>query len=123
MDVQVAFMGVAVTDLSAGQKFFACLFGKPPDVLVNENEVMWRVNESAWLYVVVDPPRAGHALAALSVPDIDATLAELAGRGLQPASLEEHEGGARKAIFLDPDGNTAAVIAVPADSQERATGP
>jgi hypothetical protein len=122
MDVQVAFTGVAVSDLSAAQKFFERFFGKPPDVLVNENEVMWRVNESAWLYVVVDPPRAGHALAAVSVADMDAALAELAVRGLQPASLEEHGGGARKAIFLDPAGNTAAVIAVPADSQERVTG-
>ena len=114
MDVEVAFTGVAVSDLAAGLDFFERLFGKPPDVLVNDNEVMWRVNEAAWLYAVVDPARAGRALAALSVADLDAALAELAARGLQPSKLEEHEGGARKATFLDPDGNTAALIAVPA---------
>ena len=122
MDVEVAFTGVAVSDLAAGRDFFERLFGKPPDVLVNENEVMWRVNESAWLYAVVDPARAGLALAALSVADLDAALDELASRGLQPSKLEEHEGGARKAIFLDPDGNTAALIGVPATSVEHATG-
>jgi len=92
MDVEVAFTGVAVSDLAAGLDFFERLFGKPPDVLVNDNEVMWRVNEAAWLYAVVDPARAGRALAALSVADLDAALAELAARGLQPSKLEEHEG-------------------------------
>ena len=122
MDVEVAFTGVGVSDLAAGRHFFERLFGKPPDVLVNENEVMWRVNESAWLYIVVDPARAGRALVAMSVADLDAALATLAHRGLQPSKLEEHEGGARKATFLDPDGNTAALIAVPSGSQENATG-
>ena len=123
MDVEIAFTGVAVSDLATGRDFFERLFGKPPDVLVNENEVMWGVNESAWLYVVVDSARAGHALAALSVADLDAALAELASRGLQPSKLEEHEGGARKATFLDPDGNTAALIGIPSGSGERATDP
>jgi hypothetical protein len=123
MHVEVAFTGVAVSDLDTGRDFFQRFFGKPPDVLVNENEVMWRVNESAWLYVVVDSARAGHALAALSVADLDAALAELASRGLQPSKLEEHEGGARKAIFLDPDDNTAALIGIPPGSGERATDP
>jgi catechol 2,3-dioxygenase-like lactoylglutathione lyase family enzyme len=119
MDVEVAFTGVAVSDLEAGRDFYERFFGKPPDVLVNEIEVMWGVNESAWLYIVVDPARAGHALAALSVADLDAALAELASRGLKPSKLEEHEGGARKAVFFDPDGNTAALIGVPTDSRER----
>jgi hypothetical protein len=122
MEVEIAFTGVAVSDLAVGRDFFERLFGKPPDVLVNENEVMWRVNESAWLYVVVDPVRAGHALAALSVADLDVAVAELARRGLEPSALEEHEGGARKAIFFDSDGNTAALIGVPAASGEHATG-
>jgi catechol 2,3-dioxygenase-like lactoylglutathione lyase family enzyme len=117
VDVEIAFTGVGVSDLAVGQDFFERLLGKPPDVLVNEIEVMWRVNESAWLYVVVDQARAGRALAALSVADLDAALAELASRGLRPSKLEEHQGGARKAVFVDPDGNTAALIGVPASSQ------
>jgi catechol 2,3-dioxygenase-like lactoylglutathione lyase family enzyme len=111
MDVQVAFTGVAVSDLATGRDFIARVLGKPPDILVNENEVMWRVTDSAWLYAVVDPARAGDGLAALSVADLDATLDELAGRGLRPTKLEDF--GPRKATFLDPDGNTVAVIEVP----------
>jgi catechol 2,3-dioxygenase-like lactoylglutathione lyase family enzyme len=112
MEIEVAFIGVPVTDLAAGQDFFERLLGSPPDVLVKEDEVMWRVAEAAWLYVVVDPPRAGNSLAALSVGDLDATLAELAARGINPTKVEQVGDDARKATFLDPDGNSIAVIEV-----------
>jgi catechol 2,3-dioxygenase-like lactoylglutathione lyase family enzyme len=120
VDVEVAFTGVAVSNLAGGREFFERVFGRPADILVNENEDMWRVNESAWLYIVVDPARAGHALAALSVADLDSTLAALADRGLRPSKLEDL-GGPRKATFLDPDGNTVAVIEVPQPSRQRTT--
>ncbi len=110
--IEVAFTGVPVTDLGRGQDFFERLLGTPPDVLVNENEVMWRVADAAWLYVVVDPPRAGHALAAVSVPDLEAALVELATRGIGPSLVEQVGEGARKATVLDPDGNSVAIIEV-----------
>ena len=112
MDVEVAFTGVPVSELATGRDFFERLFGRPPDVVVNANEVMWRLADPAWLYVVVDPARAGHALAALSVGDLDATLAELAGRGISAASVEEVGDAGRKATVLDPDGNSVALIEV-----------
>ena len=84
MDVDIAFTGVPVSELATGRDFFERLLGRPADVLVNADEVMWRLADPAWLYVVVDPGRAGHALVALSVGDLDATLAELAGRGIRP---------------------------------------
>jgi catechol 2,3-dioxygenase-like lactoylglutathione lyase family enzyme len=113
MDVEVAFTGLAITDLSGSRDFFERLFGRPADVEVAVDEVMWRLAESAWLYVVVDVARAGDGLVALSVADLDATLAELAHRGIRPDRMEE-VGGGRKGIVLDPDGNTVAIISVPA---------
>jgi predicted enzyme related to lactoylglutathione lyase len=110
--IEVAFTGVAVSDLTRGRDFFERLFGAPPDVLVNENEVMWQVADAAWLYVVVDPPRAGRALAAVSVPDLDAALEELASRGIEPSIIEQPGPAARKATVLDPDGNSVAIIEV-----------
>lgn len=112
MKIEVAFTGVPVSDLPRGQDFFERLLGKPPDVLVNEIEVMWQVAEAAWLYVVVDPPRAGHALAAFSVPDLDAALEELASRGIEPSLIEQPGPAARKATLRDPDGNCVAIIEV-----------
>ena len=112
MDVEVAFTGVPVRDLSAGRDFFERIFGRAPDVEVAVDEVMWRVTETAWLYVVVDAVRAGHGLVALSVADLDAALDELAGRGISPATLEA-VGGGRKATVFDSDGNTVAILQVP----------
>jgi glyoxylase I family protein len=112
MEVEIAFTGVPVSDLATGRDFFDRLFGRPADVEVAADEVMWRVAETAWLYVVVDGDRAGKGLVALSVADLNAALAELAGRALRPVRVEA-VGGGRKATLLDPDGNTVAVIEVP----------
>lgn len=112
MKIEVAFTGIPVSDLARGQDFFERILGKPPDVLVNENEVMWQVAEAAWLYVVVDPARAGHALAAISVPDLDGALGELASRAIEPSTIEQPGPSARKATVLDPDGNSVAIIEV-----------
>jgi hypothetical protein len=110
--VEVAFTGVPVSELRRGQDFFERLFGKPPDVIVNDNEVMWQVADAAWLYVVVDPGRAGHALAAVSVPDLNTALEELATKGIEPSTVEQIGPGSRKATVFDPDGNTVAIIEV-----------
>lgn len=110
--IEVAFTGVPVSDLARGQDFFERLFGSPPDVLVNENEVMWQVADAAWLYVVVDPRRAGRALAAVSVPDLEGALEELASRGVVPSMIEQPGPSARKATVFDPDGNSVAIIEV-----------
>jgi glyoxylase I family protein len=112
VEVEIAFTGVPVTTLAAGRDFFERLFGRPADVEVAVDEVMWRLAESAWLYVVVDAARAGRGLVAFSVADLDATLAELEHRDIRPDRIEE-VGGGRKAVVLDPDGNTVAVISVP----------
>jgi predicted enzyme related to lactoylglutathione lyase len=113
MDVEIAFTGVPVKVLSAGRDFFERIFGRAADVEVAADEVMWRVAETAWLYVVVDTARAGNGLVALSVADLSATLDELSSRGISPAKLEA-VGGGRKATVFDPDGNTIALIQVPA---------
>jgi hypothetical protein len=112
MDVEVAFTGVPVSALAAGRDFFERLFGRPADIEVAADEVMWRLAESAWLYIVVDTARAGNGLAALSVGDLDATLAELGTRGIEPVRVEVVGGGGRKATVLDPDGNTVGIIEV-----------
>jgi len=112
MDVEIAFTGVPVSELAAGLDFYGRLFGRPADVVVTDDEVMWRLAESAWLYVVVDAGRAGNALATLSVGDLDATVAELGERGISPASMEVIDGAGHKATVLDPDGNSVAIVEV-----------
>ncbi|HEY1830259.1 MAG TPA: hypothetical protein VGG38_08450 [Acidimicrobiales bacterium] len=88
------------------------MIGRPADVLVHDNEVMWHLADQGWLYVVTDPERAGHSLVSLAVSDLDATLLDLAGRGLEAESLEEIPGAGRKANLLDPDGNGVSLLEV-----------
>jgi hypothetical protein len=112
MDVEIAFTGVPVSDLASGRDFFERLFGRPADVEVAADEVMWCLAESAWLYVVVDAVRAGRGLVSLSVGDLDATLAELDRRDIIPMRVEVVADAGRKATVLDPDGNSVAIIEV-----------
>ena len=57
---------------------------------------MWWVAETAWLYVVVDGDRAGNGLVALSVADLDATLAELGRRGIARSGWRWSVAGGRR---------------------------
>lgn len=111
-DVDVLFAGVAVADFDAAEAWYTRLLGRPADVIVTDNEVMWRFADAAWLYVVGDRERAGHALVALSVADLDKTIADIAGRGITGGPAEFVGDAARKASFTDMDGNSLAFIEV-----------
>jgi predicted enzyme related to lactoylglutathione lyase len=85
--------------------------------LVNDNEVMWRIVEAGWLYLVVDPDRAGQTMVLLAVRGLDSATAALESRGVKIARSETIVGAGRKAWFGDPDGNEVALIEVlPSDT-------
>ena len=66
------------------------------------------------MYVLADPDRAGHSAVTLVVDDLDATLAEIAGRGIVPGPVEEIPGAGRKSVITDPDGNEIGIVEVTA---------
>ena len=111
MEVDDAFTGIAVTGMASALAFYGRLFGRGPDIVASDDEVMWRLTDSAWLYVVVDGSRAGHSLVTMAVEDLDAALAELGVRSVAAEQIEEMDAG-RKATVRDPDGNTVAIIEV-----------
>jgi catechol 2,3-dioxygenase-like lactoylglutathione lyase family enzyme len=98
------FAGVPVRDRDAAFAWYERLLGAPPDFRPHDDEAVWRV-AGGWIYVVVDAERAGHAIVTVLVDDLDAHVAELAGRGIQPLRVEDYGSGARKAVVADPDGN------------------
>lgn|GEM_PF-1900280 len=89
--------------------------------MVTDDEVMWRVAEGAWLYLIEDPGPAGHALVTLAVPDLEGALAALGARGLSRPAVETIPAG-RKAPVVDPEGNTITFIEVRA-SERRSRAP
>lgn len=117
MAIDVLFAGVAVSDLETATTWYDQLLGRPPDIIVNDDEVMWRIAEGAWIYLLRDPGRAGQALVTLAVPDLDGAIAEIASRGLGLPPIETIEGAGWKASLLDPEGNQVNFIEV-LDSQD-----
>jgi hypothetical protein len=111
MEIDVAFSGVAVSAIAPARAFYGRFFGRGPDIIATDEEVMWRLTDSAWLYVVVDGNRAGRSLVTMAVDDLDTALAQLAVRSVAVEQLEEMDAG-RKATLRDPDGNTVAIIEV-----------
>jgi predicted enzyme related to lactoylglutathione lyase len=112
MEILIGFTGVPVSDFAAARTFYERFFGRPADVVAHETEVMWRLAETAWLYVVEDAERAGHALVSLSVENLYVALAELRGRGIVAPDVEDMPGAGRKVTIRDPDGNSVALIEV-----------
>jgi len=112
MTMEVLFVGVPVADLQAATPWYERLFGRPADIVPNEHEVMWRVAGDGWLYVIEDPKRAGHAIVAVSVDDLDQFIAALADRGITAGPPEAVGDAGRKAVTLDPEGNLIGWIEV-----------
>jgi catechol 2,3-dioxygenase-like lactoylglutathione lyase family enzyme len=99
------FAGTAVSNYDEALSWYERLLGSPPSFLPNEIEAVWEVAEHRYLYIVLRPEDAGHAVHTLFVDDFDIRLAEIAARGLTAAERETYSNGVRKATYLDPDGN------------------
>ena len=111
-EIEALYAAVPVSVLAVAVEWYSRLFGRPPDVVVHEDEVMWRATESAWLYVVVDGARAGHGVVTLAVDDLDASLSQLAARGLEGAPVAAVGTAGRRSVQTDPDGNTVALVEI-----------
>ncbi|MGW0482211.1 VOC family protein [Nonomuraea sp. NPDC003214] len=99
------FAGIPVTDYAAALPWYERLFGGPPSFLPNDIEAVWEVAPGRYVYIVQAPERAGSALVLAFVDDLDARVAGLAARGLEPARRETYEGGVTKVTYRDPEGN------------------
>ena len=109
------FAGIRVRDLAAARAWYERLLGDPA-FLPNATEVVWTVAEGRSVYIQEDPRATGDALVTLFVDDLDATLAQIASRGLQPAERETYSNGVRKATFRDQEGNEVGFGGAPADT-------
>ncbi|GAA1479498.1 hypothetical protein GCM10009623_39440 [Nocardioides aestuarii] len=107
------FAGIAVSDAHAAAAWYEQLLGLAPTFWAHSREAVWILAEHRALYVLEDAPRAGQSLATLMVTSLDDFLAAAGGRGVVPARVEEYDGGVRKAVFHDADGNEVGVGDVP----------
>jgi catechol 2,3-dioxygenase-like lactoylglutathione lyase family enzyme len=105
------FAGLRVRDFEAAQSWYEQLLGEP-SMFPHATEAVWTVADDRSVYIV-EHPAAGSSVVTIMVDDLDAELAAIAERGLQPDERETYDNGVRKMTFRDPDGNEVAFGGMP----------
>jgi catechol 2,3-dioxygenase-like lactoylglutathione lyase family enzyme len=99
------FAGVPVSDYEKAKAWYERLLGGPPAFNPHATEAVWELAEHRFLFIVEDAAKAGGAIPTMFVDDLDARVADIASRGIEPAERETYPGKARKATYRDADGN------------------
>jgi catechol 2,3-dioxygenase-like lactoylglutathione lyase family enzyme len=99
------FAGIPVSDLKRALDWYGRLFGREPSFFPNDTEAVWTLEEQRHVYVMADGERAGGGLVTVFVEDLEARVAGIAARGIEPAVDETYSNGVRKVTFHDDDGN------------------
>lgn len=99
------FAGIGVGAFTTAKPWYERLLGAEPSFLPHATEAVWELAEHRYLFLVEDRERAGCAQHTIFVDDLDAVVADIASRGLEPDERVTYPGKARKAIYRDGDGN------------------
>ena len=81
------FAGLRVRDFAAARAWYERLLGEPT-FFPHDTEAVWTLADERSVYVVQDADRAGGCVVTLFVDDLDARVAEIAARGLEPDERE-----------------------------------
>jgi len=99
------FAGIPVANYAEARQWYERLLGYPPTFFPNDTEAVWELAEHRYVYIDHLPERAGHAMITLFVDNLDALVAGITERGLEPVERETYENGVRKITYRDRDGN------------------
>ncbi|MER6183899.1 VOC family protein [Streptomyces sp. NPDC001652] len=110
------FAGIPVSGYTAALAWYEQLFGTPAAFFPNDTEAVRELAEHRYVYIEHLPARAGNALHTLFVDDLDARVAAIADRGLEPTKRETYSNGVRKITYHDPDGNEIGLGGGPAST-------
>ncbi len=99
------FAGIPVADYAAALSWYERLLGEAPTFFPHDTEAVWELAPHRYVYIVLWPEHADHAMHTIFVDDLDAPVERLADRGLDPVERETYSNGVRKITYRDPDGN------------------
>jgi catechol 2,3-dioxygenase-like lactoylglutathione lyase family enzyme len=108
------FAGVPVSDLDAGIDWYTRSFGRPPGRRVGD-EVLWEIDDHAWLFIEPNAAQAGAGRITLAVAGLDALLERVAAERIDHEPIETYANGVRHVKIPDPDGSAIA-FAEPSDA-------
>ena len=106
------FAGVAVSDLDVSIDWYTRFFGRVPDRRAGE-EILWEIDERAWLFIEPNAPHSGASRITLAVTGLDALLERLRSQGIAHEPIETYSNGVRHVKIPDPDGNAIAFAEPP----------
>jgi catechol 2,3-dioxygenase-like lactoylglutathione lyase family enzyme len=106
------FAGLRVRDFEAARPWYERALGEAT-FFPHATEAVWTLAEDRSVYVVEHPDGAGNSVVTIFVDDLDAAVAAVAARGLEPDERPTYSNGVRKAVYLDPDGNELAFAGAP----------
>ncbi len=109
------FAGLRVREFAGARTWYERLLGEPT-FFPHATEAVWTLAEGGSLYIVEDADRAGNGVLLLFLDDLDARLAEIAARGLEPDERITLSNGVRKTVYRDPDGNEIGFGGAPAEA-------
>jgi catechol 2,3-dioxygenase-like lactoylglutathione lyase family enzyme len=109
------FAGLRVRDLHAARPWYERVLGEP-SFFPNATEAVWTLAEERSIYIVEHADGAGSSVVTLFVDDLDARVAAIAARGLEPDERLTYANGVRKALYRDPDGNELGFGGPPLDT-------
>ena len=115
MSLDHLFAGLRVRDFLAARPWYEQLLGEPT-FFPNATEAVWTVADDRSVYIVEQADGAGNSVVTMFVDDLDAHLAAIAARGLEPDERETYSNGVRKVLYHDPDGNELAFAGAPLDT-------
>ena len=98
------FAGLRVRDFKAARAWYEQLLGEPT-FSPHATEAVWTLAEDRSVYVVGHAAGAGSSVVTIFLDDLDAHVAAIAARGLEPDERETYANGVRKVVYRDPDGN------------------
>ena len=110
------FAGIPVSDLDASTDWYTRFFGRPPDQVMGD-EIMWEIDEHAWLFIEPNAAQAGAGRVTFAVTGLDALLERLASERIEYEPAETYSNGVRHVKVPDPDGNAMAIAEPPEDHQ------
>ncbi|HEY9304143.1 MAG TPA: VOC family protein [Mycobacterium sp.] len=110
MSIQHVLAVVPVSDVERSRRWYETLFGRAADNNPMPNLVEWQIVPGGWVQVFIDDEHAGSTVVNFAVDDLDADIAALKGRGLEPGEVVEANKGVRLSALADPDGNKVWLI-------------
>ena len=98
------FAGLRVRDFHAARPWYEQLLGEPT-FFPHPTEAVWTLADNRSVYVVEHSDGAGNSVVTIFLDDLDAHVAAITARGLEPDGREIYSNGVHKVLYRDPEGN------------------